>query len=306
MQFNQASTLRCLFFVVKSSNIKNEIIKLKNMLDRGSKKRAIIVFVFVLIIFLLGYFLYQIITPDPTCFDGKKNQNEKGIDCGGVCPVCSDVFSVQELNIIEKKFVYGGNNTYDGLIRIENPNNTVGASSFKYTAKLLDENGEILGEKQGQGFILPAETKYITLIGFAVGIDQNPVQLEFEISQPKWEEFSQYQKPQLSIYNKRFTFLTDRVGSEIYGIVKNESRFDFNVIKVNIILRDENNSPVALNSTKIDVMRSGEERDFSLIFPYQIQGEVKNIEIEAEADTYDSQNFIKTYISDERLPFQEY
>ena len=28
-----------------------------------------------------------------TCSDGKKNQNETGVDCGGVCPACRKIQS---------------------------------------------------------------------------------------------------------------------------------------------------------------------------------------------------------------------
>ena len=35
---------------------------------------------------IAGYFVYTVLFKvDPTCFDGKKNQDERGIDCGGVC-----------------------------------------------------------------------------------------------------------------------------------------------------------------------------------------------------------------------------
>jgi len=270
------------------------------------KKRMIIILVFLLIFFLISYFLYSVISPDPSCSDGKQNQNEKGVDCGGVCSPCRDLSQAQDLVVRENSFVFGGNDTYDGLIKISNPNNAIGSPLFSYKAVLKDELGNVINEKIGKGFILPAETKYLVLTGFPVGQNVNPAKLDFEISAVEWEEFTQYQKPQLSIYSKRFNLLSDMVGGEVYGILRNESGFDFNLIKVNLILRDANNKLVALNSTQMNAVRSGDERDFKLIWPYQLPGEVVNIEAEAEADTYNSQNFIKTYIPDQKLPFQSY
>lgn len=276
------------------------------MSDPRLLKRVVIISIFCVIFLALAFFLYGIISPDESCFDGKLNQSEKDVDCGGICSPCVNTAQAQELKIMEKSFVFGGNDTYDGLIKISNPNSSIGSPTFSYKATLFDEAGNVIDEKSGEGFILPAETKYVALMGFSVEKDQNPARLDFEISNVKWEEFTKYQKPQLSIYSKRFNLLSDIVGGEAYGVLKNESGFDFNQIKVNVILRGGENKLLALNVTQMNTVRSGEERDLKLVWPYQIQGEVENIEMEAEADTYNSQNFIKTYIPEQKLPFQQY
>jgi len=276
------------------------------MLNSRVKKRFLIITFFLLIISVIIYFFYSVFSPDPSCSDDKRNQNEKDIDCGGVCSPCQDFSQIKNLVIEEKEFVFGGNNTYDGLIKLRNINDRVGSPVFSYNAKLMDKENNLIDQKNGKGFILPGETKYIVLMGFSVKEDQYPDRLEFEVNQVQWEEFIQYQKPQLSIYNKRFNLLSDMIGGEVYGVLKNESGFDFNLIKVNIVLRDEQNKLAALATTQMNTVRSGEERDFKLIWPYQILGQIKSIEVEAEADTYNSQNFIKTYIPEQKLPFQQY
>ncbi len=276
------------------------------MNDPRMIKKMIVSFVFLLIFSATAFLAYKIFSPEKTCFDGKLNQNEKDVDCGGICSPCRSTAQAQDLKVEESSFVFGGNDTYDGLIKLSNPNTNIGSPSFSYKAILKDEAGNIIDEKSGQGFILPAEAKYIAIIGFSVAREENPVKLDFEISEMKWQEFTQYQKPQLTVYSKRFDLLLDIVGGEAYGVLKNESGFDFNVIKVLVILRDGENKLLALNTTQMNTVRSGEERDLKLVWPYQIQGEVKNIEMEPEADTYNSQNFIKTYIPEQNLPFQRY
>jgi len=276
------------------------------MTDPRITKRIIIGLVFLSGLSLFSFFVYKIVSPEKTCFDGKQNQNEKGVDCGGICAPCRNLSETLDLKVMENSFVFGGNDTYDGLIKISNPNLSVGSPSFSYRTILRDANGNIIDEKTGQAFILPAETKYIAILGFSVARDENPAKLDFEISDMQWQEFIQYQKPQLNTYSKRFNLLSDMVGGEAYGVLKNESGFDFNVIRVAVILRDRENKLLALNTTQMNTVRSGEERDLKLTWPYQIQGEVINVEMEAEADTYNSQNFIKTYIPEQKLPFQQY
>ena len=276
------------------------------MFDPRNSKRAIITFIYLLLFLLITFFLYKLFSPKATCFDGKQNQNEKGIDCGGNCDPCKNIaVDIRDIVVNEKEFIYGRNNIYDALVKITNPNNNVGASLFAYTILLKDGNGNILSKNEGSEFILPTETKYITAVNMSVSEGSIPSDVEFSITEIKWENFVQYQKPHFEIYGKRFGEVQDGIEMEAYGILKNKSGFDFNKIKINIILRDENGKLAALNSTQINTIRSEEERDFKVMWPYKLSTNIKNMEVEVEADIYDNQNFMKTNISDQLLPFQK-
>ena len=66
-----------------------------------SKKRQIIYLALVVgfFIFVTTVFLFFLLYETPTCFDGKQNQEEIGIDCGGPC-VRLCVFQVEELSVL--------------------------------------------------------------------------------------------------------------------------------------------------------------------------------------------------------------
>ena len=259
-------------------------------------KRLVIIAIYLVIFFLLGWLIYSWLKPLPNCFDSKQNQNEQGVDCGGVCQKqCEKVYNAQDLIIKEKTFVSAGMETYDVMARISNPNNQLGGSSFSYEFMLKDANGNVLAKKSGNSFILPVESKYIIETGLVSKV--SPVAVEISVSTPKWEEFFGYEKPELNVYNKRYELISSGVGySEAKGILRNESTFDFSTIKINVVLRDENGNPVAFNKTEMNTINAGEERDFRLLWPVNFPGEVQGVETEAEANVFDSQNFIKKYI----------
>ncbi|MCX6765649.1 MAG: hypothetical protein NT136_01655 [Candidatus Moranbacteria bacterium] len=265
-------------------------------------KRLIIIAVYLVIFFLVGLLIYQMTKPAPTCFDGKKNQREEGTDCGGPCAPCKKVFMAQPLAVAEKAFIYGGPGRYDVMTKISNPNSEYGSPDFSYEFILKDSSGKEIDRRSGKGFILPAETKYIIESNLeAVG----PQEVEVIIASTEWAEFSNYEKPRLDIYNKRYNLISGGVGySEAYGLLRNDSPFDFNFIKINVILRDSGKKPVALNSTDMRTVNSREQRDFRLLWPFSFPGEVEIVEMEAEADVYNSQNFIKQYLPGGK--FQEY
>lgn len=260
-----------------------------------NKKRTVIILIMIGAIIFLGFVFYLIFRSNPTCTDGKQNQGEKGIDCGGPCKACIVTPDLTSLEIKEKAFVYSSQGKYDAVAKVSNPNNGYGSSKFSYEFKLMDEGGNILATKIGEDFILPSETKYI--IETSLESKTDPKQIEFKILNGAWDEFSGYEEPELNIYNKRYNLISNGVGySEAFGLLRNESPFDFDAIKINIVLRDGLSKIVALNKTEMRTVNSREERDFRLVWPNSFQGDVQGVEVEASADVFDSQNFIKKYL----------
>jgi hypothetical protein len=258
-------------------------------------KRAVIIFVYLLIFSLLGLAIYFAVRPVPSCSDGKLNQREDGIDCGGPCQACAKPLEAEDISVKEEAFVFAGPNRYDGIVKISNPNTQYGSPLFSYKVQLKDGAGKVLTERSGTGFILPSETKYILEMNLESVV--TPESVDFSIESINWEEFFEYrEKPMMGIYNRQYSPITSGVGfSEVYGLLRNESPFDFNVIKIKIVLRDGTGKAVAANSTELRSVRSSEQRDFKLIWPLSFPGEVAVTEIEPEANVYDSENFMEKY-----------
>lgn len=276
--------------------------------DKYQKKRAIIVSFFLFLFIIIIFFLYFLLKPDPTCIDGKKNQNEQGIDCGGVCPEKCDKPILIDLEVLEKGFLNSGvENKVDIFGKIKNPNNTFGGGRFKYEFILRDTQGIVVGTKTNESFILPGETKYIVENNILVQ-NGEVAGIELKVTDTQWVEFNDYyQRPQLKIVNKRYGEIVSGVGfSEAMGLLKNESHFDFALIKLAIILRDANNNVLAINSTEMRTVRVGENRDFKALWFSRFPGEVLNIEVQADADVFNPETFIDGDFSSEYLQKPDY
>lgn len=262
--------------------------------NKRSFKKTIIIIVYIILFSLLGYFIYSLVRTKPTCSDKIQNQKEEGIDCGGPCDVCAKAPEVVPIAVKEKSFVFGGQGKFDVMARISNPNSKYGADKFDYKFVLKGADGSVLTERSGTDFILPAGSKYIVETNLET--NNQPANVEFSISNSEWQEFTGYEEPQLNIYNKRYDLISSGVGfSKVYALMRNESPFDFNVVKIKIVLRDADGKPIALNSTEMRTILSNEQRDFTLIWPTSFPGDVQGIDVEAQANVFDSQNFIKTY-----------
>ena len=85
----------------------------------------------------------------PTCFDGKQNQDESGVDCGGVCEkVCS--FQAVKPNIIWSRSFKVSEGIYNAIAYIENPNIRAEAFAVPYVFKIFDERNILISEKKAR------------------------------------------------------------------------------------------------------------------------------------------------------------
>lgn len=245
---------------------------------------------------IVGMGLYFLLRAAPTCTDGRKNQNETGIDCGGRCGACPEAFDPEPF-VIREAVAVPGNSTseYDVVAKVYNPNDTVGASEITYDISLRDANGSEVGKVSGSDSILPQETK--TILTVRVATTGTPTSVGMTFRNPAWQRFTGYQeRPLLTLYRTRFDKLSSGpFFGEAFGTLRNDSPFDFRTVTVKVILRDAAGKPVALNQTEVNTLLSGDIRDFTLRWPKSFPGEVASVEAVADTDFYHEQNFIERY-----------
>ena len=259
-------------------------------------KRLTIVVIYLLAFFVIGAGLYLAFKPKPTCFDGQQNQNEEGVDCGGICAMaCIETIVGNDPLVREITFIPADRGRYDIVARIFNPNNDIGASSFRYALLLSDASGRELSRTTGTSFILPQETKM--LLAFNLEPDQIPAKAVVELSDVQWTRLRDYRaKPELNIYSKRYVERPDQsVFGAMTGILVNESLYDFRKIRIKVVLRDAAGTPLAANQSEMQTVTVGREQDVRIVFPQPFSGAVAQVDAEVEADVYDAENFLQQY-----------
>ena len=260
-------------------------------MEKRTQKQIIIAIIFFVILILLGFFIYEVARPKPSCFDNIKNQDETDIDCGGkYCNPCEA--PLKEIQTLEQDIIYAQEDYYDIGIKIWNPNLNYGSGQIPYNLKYYDDSNNLIGQRLGATYILPNQQKYILEIKIQSLSPIANAELTFE--KAKWQEFKNYQRPELVIKDQIYEITEDGF-VRTKGAVINRSNFDFSKVWVNIVLFDSQGKALGLGTTEINALTAGQQRECPYIWPYQISDQIYSVAMEAETNIFDSDNFMERY-----------
>ena len=211
---------------------------------------------------MVGLILFLIFKPRPTCFDGKQNGDETGIDCGGSCAIaCSN--QVKALKVYWARPLKVEAGWYDMVALVENLNPDLGVREAPYTFSLYDANNVLITKRQGTTFINPGEK--LTIFESRVdtgGRDAQTAFIEFP-NQLIWEKISPVPK---SIYLEKKSFANNPAPVLSYAVT-NGGLKTIDGLQVSAVLSDVNDNAFAVSATKINQLAPGEEQDISFTWP---------------------------------------
>lgn len=197
----------------------------------------------------------------PTCNDGKQNQNEQGVDCGGACKPC--VGEVKDLIIVWSKVFKLKDGKFDVAATIDNPNLSAGVSSLKYKFKLYDENNILVAIKDGETFINPNESRLV----FETGIDTGqrvPAKAFIELSDNiEWKRIEK-EKASLVVSKKQFS---NSPFPMLSVVVDNKSSFGVKDIFISAALYDKDKNATGVSFSKIDYIGGNSSKEITFTWP---------------------------------------
>ena len=206
---------------------------------------GLIASVFLVLVVFPYWYLHREV---PTCFDGKQNQGELGIDCGSPCALlCKG--AAKDLSILWTKVFPIRPGEYDVVAYVENPNFDVGTQRFDYTATLYDVNGTAIATKDGAGFARPSE-RFVVFAGGMLTGENAATAGKIEIH-PGIQWVSAVKSPPLfSVGDKSLTHADRR--PELTATIHNETTDIYRNVDVAAIIYDSKNTPIGVSSTKVD------------------------------------------------------
>lgn len=137
----------------------------------SQRKKLSVYIVLFFIIIGMAYFLYikyQVYkTPVQSCKDNIQNQDEKGVDCEGVCVIfCKN--SIRPIKSLYTKIIPSKYGVYDIVSMIENVNVGKSTGLQSYKVKIYNDNREQIKVMEGKVYITDAIKFPIILLGQSI------------------------------------------------------------------------------------------------------------------------------------------
>lgn len=226
------------------------------------------------LLLFIGLPIFLLIYRAPTCSDGKQNQSETGIDCGGSCrKVCASV-AIEPI-VWWQRFFQISPGVYNATARVENPNADSSAMRTKYIFKLYDKANAVIALREGETNIPPHQIFYVFEGGLVTG-ERLPVKATFEFMTPlNW------------IVEKTTTLLsiTGQVLSKtsttprLDVVLRNNSNNNVRDVEVVAVIFDAEGNAINSSKTVIDVVFSESATPFFFTWRQPFDKEPTRIEI---------------------------
>lgn len=227
---------------------------------------------FLLIFIALPVFL--LIYRVPTCSDGKQNQDEAGIDCGGSCQtVCASV-AIEPI-VWWQRFFQISPGVYNVVARVENPNTDSAVEQAKYIFRFYDKANAVISSREGETNIPPRQIFYIFEGGLMTG-ERPPVKATFEFVAP------------LSWVTKKMTAPLSIAGQvlskasttpRLDAILRNGGADDLFNVEVVAVLFDTDGNAINVSKTIVNTIRSESAVSFFFTWRQPFDKEPARIEI---------------------------
>lgn len=217
-----------------------------------------VIFIAIAVWIFVAYFYKA-----PTCFDGKMNGDEQGIDCGGSCQLlCRAQYA--PLTVLWSRFSKVNDGVYNVLAYIENPNISAASYNLNYTFKLYDSRGVLLKERSGKTFAPPNKLLAVFEADMLTG-NQVPTRVDFSFTSAAVWVKQESKETGLSV--SQSVLSREDTAPRLTTTVTNKTINIINQIEAIAIAYNGEGNTVAFSRTIIDSLNGKEAREISFNWP---------------------------------------
>jgi hypothetical protein len=257
-----------------------------------SVKRQLLIIFLLLSLFggLFGVYYFLNIRIPVSCTDGKQNQGELGVDCGGPCKeVCES--EILPLVVEWTRPFKLLNGKYDVASLVVNRNNFLGIPNFKYKFSLFDDRNIYISEKEGSVFINPSEKVLVFVSGIDSG-KRTVARAFLEYSEKKreqgWQRVADTSgRPKLSVENEN---LIEGDIPRLYADIVNSSPYDIKNIDIAAVVYDAEDNAIAASKTVISNLRKDTREQVVFTWPEPFPSSGKRVDILPRIDYISGNN----------------
>lgn len=226
------------------------------------RRVSIAVGIVLLLAGVLGLFWYLFLYAPATCFDGIRNQDERGVDCDGTCTL---MCVAPRVDALWTRSVETASGVYHGVSYVKNPEPRARGTRLSYRMSLFDSGNILVAERRGSVDLAPGETRVIFEPNILTG-ERTPVRALMKLDGGVWERAEPV--PQTV---KVTLGVVDEESRTFSALLENSTPTALNDVVASALLYDREGVLVTASETKVPVLpaRGRQEVVFTWSIPFE-------------------------------------
>lgn len=231
------------------------------------RKRIILSAIVFSLVVLVGVPVYFIFYKVPTCFDGRQNGGEEGVDCGGSCRLLCSSDSLPLVLNGDPRILKVSDNIYQIIVSVNNTNINAEIYRAGYTLKIYDTQNIIpLKVIEGETFV-PKGSSFAILEGpfnFETGLVPTRVTFEWKENSLVWQKNAK-EIPELMVQNLNLS--RENTSPRLDAKIENLSLSKIANIDLIATISDEAGNIYAASKTFVETLAPGASVPIVFIWP---------------------------------------
>ena len=252
---------------------------------RARRQMAYLSILLGIIILILLILILPRITRTPTCFDGKQNGLETGVDCGGEC-VRACPTEVREIAVLWSRAFPVTQGVWNAMAYLENRNVGLTVKSMRYRFRFYDKDNVFISERTGQTFLPPNSRSFIFQSSMDMGL-RFPYRTVLEISSPslEWLRLDSKRQDVINQITASDKVLDDSSGlPQLSARINNSSVYDIQNVEVAALIYGSENIVLAASRTILDSLPANGSEPVFFSWPQPLSQQSVQIEILTKID----------------------
>lgn len=235
-----------------------------NEWSRSRRRNALIIVLAVLIV-LVAVPLYFFLQVKPTCFDGKQNGDETGVDCGGSCTTLCTSESLPLVLKGDPQVLAVSTSTYEVVAYVQNPNPTGVVLHAPYTLNLYEASSAVPVQTITQSTYVPKGATFALFEGPFDLAGRRPTRATLS-----WDQNLTWVKdlspaPNIDVSTDGVTSASS--SPRLDASVKNDSLGPYTNIELVALVFDDTGTIAAASKTYVDSLDAGQSAPVTFTWP---------------------------------------
>lgn len=215
------------------------------------------------------------LTIPETCTDGKQNQDERDVDCGGSCPLAC-AFEVAPYTLQWTRVVRVAPGRYHVVAYFENSNRARYARDIPYEITLYGEDNQIIAKRRGSFVLVPQPI--VAVLHTNIDTEKSvAARAVFTYVRPErwYQYFNEYLLPEVS----GETIVTNSLRPRAEAILENPHPDPLTSITAVGLVYDAGGNLVGASQTQVDRLEPRERKRIVFTWPTAWEGQGVRLEV---------------------------